>query len=104
MQATNLGFGDKIGKAKKTHERAYLAALSQLGVEQSISGEAVDSALQLGANAPDRIIADMQPLVASRTLFDLFGSLLRVSRRLSLSRREKVEQAAYEVLVGRLPV
>lgn len=104
MQATNLGFGDKIGKDRRTHERVYLAALSQLGVEQSLSAEALDSALTLGAIAPERPIADLQPLVATRTVFDLFVALLRVGRRLGLARREKIEQAAYEILVGRLHV
>lgn len=89
---------------RKERSKKIINALGLLGVQRNLAVEAVDLALTIGRyhgmDAMDW--AQANQLYAGRTVLDLFVPLLGIARGLDTSRREKIEQAAFDVMMGRL--
>jgi hypothetical protein len=103
---TPLGYAGLDKKERKTRDRRIVQGLGRLGVQQRLAQSILEQALLLGsddASEPPPAY-DMHNVLGSRTLYDLFAALLQVARKLPINRREKVEQAAYRVLIGRLEI
>lgn len=98
----SLGYADLDAKAAKERDHKLVRSLGELGIPQRIAVGALTDALQAGAEATQLQPYQLSIGLASRTIFDLFASLLRLARRLPVNRREKVEQAAYLTLTGKL--
>lgn len=88
---------------RKEQTKKLVHSLSLLGVPKNLAVEIVEAGLTTGRQQGEQhpITHDVGRLYATRTLLDLFVPLLWLARKLDLSRREKVEQAAYELLAGR---
>lgn len=89
---------------RKERSKRISHALGLLGVQKNLAVEVVDLALAAGRyqGVDTQSCAQVHELYASRTTLDLLVPLLWVSRKLDIGRREKVEQAAFDVLMGRL--
>lgn len=77
-------------------------------VNQGTARDLVYNALCVGRDVADQNLqAFLDPSAKSfehRTAYDLYCSLVRRSKELGVSRREKIEQMAYELLLGKLKV
>ncbi len=105
MLTTSLGYNiDWSADQRKERSKKLSHSLSILGVQKNLATEATDLALATGRyHGMDSVAwSQAQQLYASRTLLDLFVPLIGLGRRLDLARREKLEQAAFDVLMGRL--
>lgn len=69
-----------------------------------LAKDVVENALMVGAD--NEALGPMQLVhpqpYANRSAYDLFCALIRRSRNLNLERREGLEQAAYELMLGRI--
>ena len=105
MSSQSLGYVlNWTDDQRKERSKKIINALGLLGVQRNLAVEAVDLALTIGRyhgmDAMDW--AQASQLYAGRTVLDLFVPLLAIARKLDASRREKVEQAAFDVMMGRL--
>lgn len=105
MSSQSLGYVlNWTDDQRKERSKKIINALGLLGVQRNLAVEAVDLALTIGRyhgmDAMDW--AQASQLYAGRTVLDLFVPLLAIARKLDSSRREKVEQAAFDVMMGRL--
>jgi len=104
----SLGFTvemDRQGRRDQT--KMLVHTLSHLGVPQNLAAEVVEEGLTVGRSlgqANFRPMEQVDRLYASRTTIDLFVPLLGLAKKLDLSRREKLEQAAFEILTDRFLV
>ena len=105
LQAS-LGFDvARESKSRRQRVRQLAHSLSHAGVPKALALEVVSEALSNGRHAGDPDVQQtfqMERLYASRRLFDLFVPLMRTARQLDFGRREKVEQAAFELLIGKV--
>lgn len=101
----SLGFlPDKDTKARKQRLSWLATHLRRLSVDYTIAQEVLSAALLHGRNVSNPDAAPGMPqeqLFASRKALDLLVCLLHTARRLDMSRREKLEQAAFHLLVGK---
>ncbi len=100
-----LGFNcDSNKESRKERSKKLIHSLSLLGVTKNLAGEIVQKGLTEGRNHGLNLppVQRISHLYATRTLLDLFVPLLWVARKVDLARREKLEQAAYEMLTGRV--
>lgn len=87
-------------KVRAAQEKRMAIMLHHLGVDGRLAMEAVVAAIDVGH--PEFIGKELWKAdIRHRTLFDIFVSLLRMSRRLDSNRREQLEQAAYSMLAGK---
>lgn len=83
--------------------KRVLRYLRALGVTESAAKAVVHGAIYHGSDTtPQRGMESLvdQRMVASRTLYDLFTSLMREAQRFSVNSRELLEQAAYALLLN----
>lgn len=102
---TSLGFvADMDKEQRRDRTKKLVHSLSMLGVLKDIAAEIVLYSLTVGRDGdPQREVThDVSQLYSTRTVLDLYTSLLLFSRNMDLSRREKVEQAAFDIMLGRL--
>lgn len=100
---TPLGYGSLDDRAQKNRERTIVRALGELGIPQRWAADCLNEALYVGrAGKQRRPVGRVDQLFASRTTFDLFCPVIRLARALPTNRREKIEQAAYKILIGKL--
>lgn len=93
-------------------ERAFqrerlIQVLCRRGIGQYVATDIVDNAMLVGSDRkpqPAHRRVDPTGIFAGRTAFDLYCSLLRRSKNLGLGRRERVEQVAYDLLLGKFKV
>ncbi len=100
-----LGFtADSSPERRKERAKKVAHSLALLGVQKNLALEATDVALTMGRHheAVTTEWSQVHQLYASRTILDLFVPLLSIARRIDLARREKIEQAAFDLLMGRL--
>lgn len=104
-KATRLGFTEHDSdRDRRSRVRRLVHSLAQLGISQGVGTDIVHEALYMGRH-PDPVLTPSYPKqFPSRTLFDLFVAMLRVGKRLDLDRQERVGQAAFDALTGRLIV
>lgn len=96
-----LGKGDKEDEKTK---KAIVAVLVKQGLQQSTAERALRATIMTGSgyHVGDPLLIERQHLVlAGRTAYDVFTTLMREARVLSVNAREAVEQVAYALLVGR---
>lgn len=91
-------------RPRKLRISALTTILRKFGVDSSLANEILTSALNIGReigdpNAVPRYQLDQ--LYASRTALDLLVCLLHLARRLDMSRRERLEQTAFHLLIGK---
>lgn len=101
----SLGFQiDWTAEQRKERAKKITHSLGLLGIQKNLAVEVTDLALATGryqgVNTTEW--SQSHQLYAGRTVLDLFVPLLWTARRLDQIRREKMEQAAFEVLMGRL--
>lgn len=104
LLVTPLGFGDlRTMRERRKRETVLTNTLSGLGIPQKLSRDIMHEAVLIGRETDPGKRPALEPsrLYASRMLFDLFTPLLRWALQLDFSRRERVEQAAYDVLTGK---
>lgn len=91
---------------RKERSRKVSHALCVLGVQKNLAVEATDLALASGRyHSMDAMgWSQTQQLYAGRTSLDLFVPLLWLARETDSTRRERLEQAAFDILMGRLLV
>ena len=101
----SLGFEVSMNKQQRSNQtKKLLHALGHLGIAKNLAKEVIEAGLTAGRSlgrADYFPLQQVERLYASRTLIDLFVPLMAIARKLDLSRREKFEQAAYEMLTGR---
>lgn len=101
----SLGFpAVKDVKVRKQRLNLLATHLRRLSVDYTIAQEVLGATLHQGRTIGAAEVAPGMPqeqLFASRKALDLLVCLLHVARRLDMSRREQVEQAAFHVLVGK---
>lgn len=109
LLSTGLGFVADSSKESRAQRRKKLThSLRLLGVPNNLAMEAVEMAVFAGrrhnpsSDFTQGLLHQTRQAYASRTLLDLFIPLLWIARKVDLSRREKVEQAAFEIVTGRL--
>ncbi len=105
MLAESLGCSGLNAKELGARIKTLVRAMAALNVPQRIAGQVVEDALYVGhestqpeASVPLAYRRDR--LFASRTAFDLFACLIRSAGRMNLTRREVLEQAAWQMLAG----
>lgn len=104
MVDQSLGFVASWDDAQRKEQvKKLIHSLSLLGVAKNLAAEVVKATLSKGRWQGEHRppILEVGRLYATRTLLDLFVTLLWFARKLDLSRREKMEQAAYEIQAGR---
>lgn len=105
MASQPLGFViNSTKEQRKERAKKLTHSLSVLGVQKNLAVEAVDLALSIGRNHGLAAVdwAQANQLYAGRNVIDLFVPLLGLARRVDSARREKLEQAAFDVMMGRL--
>lgn len=101
----SLGFPlDSNKEQRKERSKKISHSLGLLGVQKNLAVEIVEKALAAGRHhgMDTQSWSQVNQLYASRTLLDLLVPLLWVARKVDIVRREKLEQAAFEILTGRL--
>lgn len=104
MMTQSLGFEASWNETQRKEQiKKLIHSLSLLGVAKNLATEVVEAGLSKGRWQGEHRppILEVSRLYATRTLLDLFVTLLWIARRVDLSRREKMEQAAYEIQAGR---
>lgn len=104
MMTQSLGFDPAWDKNQRNrHIRKLTHAVTVLGIPNTQAADVVNHALtsgrDRGQNAPT--MRQLNILYSQRTLLDLYVPLLWTARETEISRREKIEQAAFDVLTGR---
>lgn len=106
LLSTDLGFQPTMMKPdRKQQQRRLVHALTHLGIPKNLAAEVVENALTKGRNLRKGTFfphQDVSRVYSKRTLLDLLIPLLELARHVDLSRREKIEQAAFDVLTGRI--
>lgn len=106
LLTASLGFTPTMTKPeRRQQQRRLVHSLSHIGVPQNLANEVVESGLTKGrgiGKANFVQLQDVSRVYTRRTLIDLFVPLMHVARNVDLTRREKIEQAAYEVLMGHI--
>ncbi len=89
---------------RKERSKKISHALGVLGVQKNLAVEATELALAIGRHHGMEVVdwAQVNHMYASRTALDLFVPLMGLARKVDLARREKLEQAAFDMLMGRL--
>lgn len=102
LAVQSLGFiADMKQAQRKQQAKKLVYSLSHIGVPQLLAKEVVAEGLAVGvSDSRATPLQNIGRVYAGRTLLDLFVPLLRLARQIDLSRREKIEQAAFEMLVG----
>lgn len=101
----SLGFTlEMTPEQRKERAKKVSHSIGVLGVQKSLAVEVTDLALAAGRyHAMDAIEwSQAHQLYAGRTSLDLLVPLLRIARGLDSARRERLEQAAFDILMGRL--
>ncbi len=101
----SLGFTvDMTTEQRKERAKKVSHSLGVLGVQKNLAVEVTDLALAAGRyHAMDALEwSQAHQLYAGRTSLDLLVPLLRIARGLDSARRERLEQAAFDILMGRL--
>lgn len=102
----DLGFQTTMTKPeRKQQSRKLVHSLSHIGIPQNLAMEVVENGLVRGralGRASFVQLQDVSRVYARRTLIDLFVPLMHIARGVDLTRREKIEQAAFEVLTGHI--
>lgn len=91
--------------ARRERTKKLVHSLGLLSVQRGIANDIVGTALTVGRSyRSTQAAADVPQATsyASRTLLDLFVPLTAMARRLDTTQREKMEQAAFEILMGRI--
>ncbi len=99
---TPLGYAGLDNKAVKERDQRLVRGLGELGIPQRIGAGVLNDAVLMGADSEPMQPYQLSLGIGSRTIFDLFVALLRTARKLPINQREKVEQAAYLTLTGKL--
>lgn len=105
MLAEPLGCSGLEKKELVARIRTLARAMTALNIPQRIAEQIVEDALYVGheSTRPEAgmpLAYRRDRLFASRTTFDLFVCLIRSAGRMNLSRREVLEQAAWQMLAG----
>lgn len=89
---------------RKERAKKITHSLGLLGVQRNLAAEAVDLALSAGRyqGLDAQSWAQVHQLYAGRKSLDLLVPLLWLARKIDMNRREKLEQAAFDILTGRL--
>lgn len=99
LLTTQLGYQGLNEKAQRVHTRLLLRSLSDLHIPQRLAAVILDDAIEAGHDESQmNMICSLDQLRASRRMFDLFAATTRAARGLDVSRRETLEQAAFEML------
>jgi hypothetical protein len=104
MLTKSLGFKSDWDKNQRAARmRKLIHAVMALGVPNAQAKEIAERTMSEGRNrGQDTPISQRTHILyASRTLLDLYVPLLWAARQTEIGRREKIEQAAFDVLVGR---
>lgn len=100
---TSLGFNDPGEQARQARKKKLIHAMSLLGISKSLAAEAMDAALATGRHGDTELAELRSPeQYARRTVLDLLVPLLHLARRVDLLQRERIEQAAFNIVLGRL--
>jgi hypothetical protein len=105
MLAESMGCCDPDKKKLVARIRTLARALATFNIPHRIALQIVDDALYVGRKTvlqeDDTPRAyNQNQLFATRTSFDLFACLVRSAGQMNLSRREVLEQAAWQMLAG----
>jgi len=102
LLSTELGFRGLKPSQRKDQIRKLVLRLQQCRMPQTMAREAVDRAIHLGRYDGMSVqpVAGTDAVYDGRTAFDLLIPLLRMARQLDPGRREAVEQAAWQLLLG----
>lgn len=103
MVTTSLGFTEPGEQFRQARKKKLVHAMSLLGITKSLAAEALDAALATGRHG-GTVLAELRhpEQYARRTVLDLLVPLLHLARRVDLLQRERVEQAAFNMVLGRL--
>jgi len=103
LDTTSLGFTTGMrNSVRKAAVSKLIHSVSHVGIPHNLAKEIVEEGLAIGNDSGLRSpLQHPGRLLASRTLLDLFVPTLRLARGVDLSRREKIEQAAFDMLIGR---
>ena len=105
LLTSSLGFDvDWNKEQRKERSKKISHSLGLLGVQKNLATEIVDIALAAGRyqGIETQSWSQVNQLYAARTSLDLLIPLLWMARKVDMIRREKLEQAAFDVLMGRL--
>lgn len=89
---------------REKQELKLIDILCRRGLPQRIVQDVVHSTMCVGADLQTKTAFEMASgmTYGVRTAYDLFCSLLRISKQLGPQRRGRIEMAAYELLSGKL--
>jgi hypothetical protein len=91
-------------EVRQQREARILQILGRRSLPRSIAGDVLSNAICVGSDTtlrPSHVMLTAET-AAARTAYDLFCGLVRVGKKVGLDRREKLEQIAYELLLGKL--
>jgi hypothetical protein len=102
LTTQSLGFTEEMHRTqRKAQVKKLITSLSHVGVPFNLAKEIVEEGLAVGSSdARSTPLQNIGRVYAGRTLLDLFVPLMQLARKIDLSRREKIEQAAFAMLVG----
>lgn len=99
LSQTPLGFGaDPADLLNKRHKRRLVSLLGDLRVPTHLAKLVIEQAARTSIVHPESLLPPTLDVLAQRTALDLWGSLVTIARRLPLTRREGLEQAAWQLL------
>lgn len=105
MLTKSLGYkADWRDDQRKERSKKISHSLGILGVQRNLAAEVTSLALSVGRyHGLDAVEwSQASQLYTGRTVLDLFVPLLGLARRIDAARREKLEQVAFDILMGRL--
>lgn len=90
------------------HSKHLVSVLRRRKLNLSFAQRVVASAAAMGRNEDDDLLDRMpderRKILATRTGYDLFVSLIREARELPLDQREIAEQTAFSLLIGKINI
>jgi hypothetical protein len=101
MQSTGLGLGNKSAKAERKRMEDIAAKLVRRGIPASIARVVVENVTRQSSYDEAPVEAVLQR-PTDRTVFDLYNALGRCAIDLPINHRERTEQAAYAILMGKV--
>lgn len=108
LLTTTLGFTTDMDKqARRQQHRKLAHSLGIVGIPKKLASDIVKRGLTRGRSlgkANFMPLQDVGRVYPRRTLLDLWVPVMHAARAVDLSRREILEQAAFEVLLGRIMV
>jgi len=98
-----LGYAGLDKEGRQERKSQLTRALAELKVPSRIGEELVDDAAFLGHTTEQEHTPryDTERLFQSRTVFDLFCRLIGTARKINTRRREILERAGYQMLLGK---